>query len=87
MKRNRITISVSLLEFGQLRPKPLKGERYRISWFKDGVLETRYDDETRFTLPVEEARAIWEVEVRLLTPEVRKDIHGVLSDYARFDFA
>jgi hypothetical protein len=61
-----MTISISLLEFGQMRTSPLKNEKYRISWSKDGVLGTKYDDSVKITLPIEEARGTWTVAVQLL---------------------
>ena len=80
-----MTMSLSLLEFGQLRPSPLKNEKYRISWTKDGVLGTKYDDSVKITIPIEEARGTWTVMVQLLTDEVRKDIHRDLQDSATFE--
>ena len=78
-------MSLSLLEFGQLRTRPTEGERYKISWSKDGVLATKYDDRVSITLPIEEATGVWEVKVQLLTKEVRKDLDGVLQDSATFE--
>lgn len=77
-------MSLSVLEFGQFRPRPVKGERYKISWSKDGVLATQYDDKVGITLPIEEARGLWSVGVQLLTDEVRKDLRGVLRDSVSF---
>jgi hypothetical protein len=85
LKHKKMTISLSLLEFGQLRSKPLKGERYRISWSKDGVLATEFDDRTSITLPIEEARGSWKVGVQLLTDEVKKDLNSVLQDSTKFE--
>ena len=79
-KESRVTMSLSLLQFGQLRTKPLKGERYRIYWSKDGVLATKYDDKVSVTLPTAEAKGEWQVTVQLLTDEVRKDLKGVMRD-------
>ena len=76
---------MSLLEFGQLRPSPSKNEMYRISWTKDGVLGTKYDDSFQITLPIEEARGTWMVNVQLLTDEVRKDLNRDLQDSATFE--
>jgi hypothetical protein len=84
VQADSITISLLLLEFGQLREKPQKSEQYRISWSKDGVLATKYDDEVRISLPMEEARGTWTVRVQLLTDEVRKDLNGVLQDSTTF---
>jgi hypothetical protein len=75
---------VSLLEFGQFRPKQIKNERYKISWTKDGVLATQYEDKVSVTLPIDEARGLWSVAVQLLTDEVRKDLRGVLRDSVGF---
>jgi hypothetical protein len=80
-----MTISISLLEFGQMRTSPLKNEKYRISWSKDGVLGTKYDDSVKITLPIEEARGTWTVAVQLLTDEVRKDLNRDLQDSATFE--
>jgi hypothetical protein len=80
-----MTISLSLLEFGQLRVEPVKNERYKISWSKDGVLAIKYDDRIKITLPIEEARGIWTVRVQILTDEVKKDLDGVLQDSAIFE--
>jgi hypothetical protein len=80
-----ITISLAMLEFGQLREKPQKSEQYKISWTKDGVLATKYDDEVRISLPIGDARGTWMVRVQLLTDEVRKDLNGVLQDSATFE--
>lgn len=85
IRLDSITISLSLLEFGQLREKPQESEQYKISWSKDGVLVTRYDDEVRISLPIEDARGMWTVRVQLLTDEVRKDLNGVLQDSATFE--
>lgn len=85
IKGNKITISLSLLEFGQLRPSPQKNEKYRISWSKDGVLGTKYDDSVKISLPIEEARGAWTVTVQLLTDEVRKDLNHDLQDSATFE--
>jgi hypothetical protein len=81
---SEITMSLSLLGFGQLRTKPLKGERYKISWNKNGVLTSKFDDKTSVTMETESARGIWTVDVRLVTDEVRKDLKGVLKDSAEF---
>jgi hypothetical protein len=72
------------LEFGQLRTKPANGEKYKISWNKNGVLAARYDDQTSVTLETEAARGAWKVDVRLITDEVRRDLKGVLQDSAKF---
>ena len=85
VKGSKITMSLSLLGFGQLRPKPQKGERYRVSWTKNGVLATKYDDQVSITLPVNEATGVWQASVQLLTDEVRKDLDGVLHDSATFE--
>lgn len=77
-------MSLSLLEFAQFRPKPVKNERYKIAWSKDGVLAAQYDDKVGFDLPIEEARGLWSVGVQLLTDEVRKDLRGVLRDSVAF---
>jgi hypothetical protein len=84
LKQNGLTVSLSLLEFGQLRPSPEENERYKISWRKDGVLATKYDDQVSITLPIEEAKGVWTVDVQLLTDEVKKDLHGDLYDSATF---
>jgi len=73
------------LEFGQLRVEPVKNERYKISWSKDGVLAIEYDDQVSISLPIEEARGIWTVRVQILTDEVKKDLDGVLRDSATFE--
>ena len=78
-------MSLSLLEFGQLRVEPVKNERYKISWSKDGVLAIEYDDQVSISLPIEEARGIWTVRVQILTDEVKKDLDGVLRDSATFE--
>jgi len=78
-------MSLSLLEFGQLRVDPIKNEQYKISWSKDGVLGTKYDDRVGITLPIQEARGIWTVRVQILTDEVKKDLYGVLQDAAVFE--
>jgi len=68
-----------------MRPSPLKNENYRISWSKDGVLGSKYDDSVKITLPIEEARGTWTVAVQLLTDEVRKDLNRDLQDSATFE--
>jgi hypothetical protein len=78
-------MSLSLLEFGQLRVDPMENERYKISWSKDGVLGTKYDDQLGISLPIQEAKGIWTVMVQILTDEVKKDLHGVLQDAATFE--
>lgn len=78
-------MSLSLLEFGQLRVDPINGERYKISWSKDGVLATKYEDLVSITLPIHEAKGIWAVRVQILTDEVKKDLYGVLQDSAMFE--
>jgi hypothetical protein len=78
-------MSLSLLEFGQLRVDPMENERYKISWSKDGVLGTKYDDQLGISLPIQEAKGIWTVMVQILTAEVKKDLHGVLQDAATFE--
>lgn len=80
-----MTVSLSLLEFGQLRVEPAKNERYKISWSKDGVLAIKYDDRVSVTLPIEEARGIWTVQVQILTDEVKRDLNGVLRDSITFE--
>jgi hypothetical protein len=84
LKESKVTMSLSLLQFGQLRTKPVKGERYRICWSKNGVLATKYDNKVSVTLPTVEAKGEWQVTVQLLTDEVRKDLNGVLRDSAKF---
>jgi len=76
-------MSICLLEFGDLRTKPVKGEHYRITWSKDGIV--KYDDKTKVTLKTEDAKGIWKVNVQLVTSEVRKDLKGVLQDSATFE--
>jgi hypothetical protein len=78
-------MSLSLLEFGQLRVEPIMNERYKISWSKDGVLVIKYEDRISITLPIEEASGIWTVNVQILTDEVKKDVDGVLQDSATFE--
>ena len=78
-------MSLSLLEFGQLRVEPIMNERYKISWSKNGVLAIEYDDRINITLPIEEASGIWTVQVQILTDEVKKDLNGVLQDSATFE--
>ena len=78
-------MSLSLLEFGQLRVEPVKNERYKISWSKNGVLAVKYDDQVNITLPIEEARGMWTVRVQILTDEVKKDLDGVLRDSTTFE--
>jgi hypothetical protein len=78
-----VTISLSLLELGQIRPKPREGERYHISWSKDGI-PTRYNG-VSITLPIEEARGAWDVQVQFVTLEVRKDLRGVMRDFVSFE--
>jgi hypothetical protein len=72
------------LEFGQFRQNPVKNEQYKISWSKDGVLASQYDDNVGITLPIAEARGLWSVGVQLLTDEVRKDLRGALQDAVSF---
>jgi hypothetical protein len=62
----------------------VKNERYKISWSKDGVLATQYDDKVRISLPIAQARGLWNVGVQLLTDEVRKDLRGGLQDSIGF---
>jgi hypothetical protein len=80
-----VHISLSLLEFGQLRVTPVEGERYRITWSKNGVLASQFDDHTSIAVPVDQAKALWKVQVQLLTLEVRKDLNSVLQDTASFE--
>jgi hypothetical protein len=80
-----VKIGLSLLEFGQLRPKPLQGEKYRITWSKNGVLASQFDNEISISMPLTDARGIWRVSVQLSTEEVRKDLHNVLQDTASFE--
>jgi len=80
-----LTISLSLLEFGQLRTKPIDGEMYRIRWHKDGMLKPNLDNKVSVTLSTEEAKGVWKVSVQLLTDEVRKDLKGALHDSAKFE--
>jgi hypothetical protein len=84
VKSGQVTLSLSLLEFGQYRSQPVKNERYKISWSKDGVLATQYDDKISIAIPIVTARGLWSVGVQLLTDEVRKDLHGVLRDSVNF---
>jgi len=81
----KVSISLSLLEFGQLREKPTPGEKYRITWSKDGVLASQFDDQIGISVPLTQARGIWRVSVQLMTYEVRKDLHNVLQDSAAFE--
>jgi hypothetical protein len=62
----------------------VENERYKISWSKDGVLATQYDDKDGISLPLAEARGLWSVGVQLLTDEVRKDLRGGLQDSVTF---
>jgi hypothetical protein len=62
----------------------VQNERYKISWSKDGVLATQYDDKDGISLPLAEARGLWSVGVQLLTDEVRKDLRGGLQDSVTF---
>ena len=78
-------MSLSLLEFGQLRVDPVKNEQYKISWSKDGVLGTKYDNRISITLPIQDSKGTWTVRVQLLTEDVRKDLNGVLRDTATFE--
>ena len=67
-----------------MRASPEKNEQYKISWRKNGVLATKYDDKVSITLPIAEARGEWAVAVQLLTDEVRKDLRGDLHDSTSF---
>jgi hypothetical protein len=78
-------VSLSLLEFGQLRTKPIKGEKYRICWRKDGMLKPKFDDKVSIALSNEDAKGVWKVNVQLLTDEVRKDLKGSLQDSSTFE--
>lgn len=78
-------MSLELLEFGQLRPKPVEGERYQISWSKNGIPAAQYDDRMSFALPIDESVGLWKVTVQLMTNEVRMDLNGVLQDLAMFE--
>jgi hypothetical protein len=73
------------LAFGQLRTTPVENERYRISWSKDGILETKYDDQTTITLATELAKGVWTIRAQLLTDDVKKDLKGVLQDAASIE--
>lgn len=78
-------MSLSLLEFGKLRTKPIKGEKYRICWRKDGMLKPKFDNKVTVTLSNEDAKGVWKVSVQLLTDEVRKDLKGSLQDSTSFE--
>jgi len=63
----------------------MQSEKYRITWSKNGVLASQYDDEVSISLPLAQARGLWRVSVQLVTDEVRKDLHNVLQDSAAFE--
>ncbi|MBI1860941.1 MAG: hypothetical protein HYR96_08490 [Deltaproteobacteria bacterium] len=61
-----------------------EGQYIAIRWYKDGELQSEFLDQTEIV--VTEPSAKWEVEVELTTPEVRKDLNGVLKARRKVTF-
>jgi len=75
--------TVNTLKLGQLRPidNVIEGERLEVRWALNGVDQTQFND----LFVVENIPAgNWRVTVTMVTPEVRRDPTGLLTDSETF---
>ncbi|ORY37069.1 hypothetical protein BCR33DRAFT_769980 [Rhizoclosmatium globosum] len=68
-----------LLPFAHHRKKPVFGERYVITWFKDGEAVERLNGKEEIAVGSLEVVGEWSVSVRIDTPIVRSDPDGILE--------
>eukprot|EP00735_Rhodelphis_limneticus_P005027 TRINITY_DN1671_c0_g1::TRINITY_DN1671_c0_g1_i1::g.17663::m.17663 TRINITY_DN1671_c0_g1::TRINITY_DN1671_c0_g1_i1::g.17663 ORF type:complete len:606 (+),score=232.95,Peptidase_M64/PF09471.5/7.1e-34,Peptidase_M66/PF10462.4/0.011 TRINITY_DN1671_c0_g1_i1:42-1820(+) len=80
------TIKAALVPLADLRPvdKQRPGEKFVISWYKNGQLRTDLQDQKQFTLPHADATGSWEVKAEFITPEVRMDAQNLLHASKKF---
>lgn len=94
--------SLMLVPFGELRHPPVVGEEYEITWRRNGQVIRGAANSTvlsMFILPADEGhvemlevvdgggKEVYDVEVVLHTPEVRKDAKGRLRAARTFHLA
>jgi len=72
-------VSLNLLQVAQLRPVPIKGETFVVSWFKSNVEDKTLANITSWTRPTNIAAGSWSVTAQFITPEVRSDPNKLLS--------
>jgi hypothetical protein len=77
-----VTVRLATQEVGQLRPseRAVDGETLRVKWFRDGTEVPALADRFDWQLPLRDATGRWDVEVQLVTPEVRRDTRNLLKD-------
>ncbi|KAJ3290429.1 hypothetical protein HDU79_003237 [Rhizoclosmatium sp. JEL0117] len=68
-----------LLPFAHHRKNPVFGERYVITWFKDGEAVERLSGKEEIAVGNLEVVGEWSVSVRIDTPIVRSDPDGILE--------
>jgi len=76
------TITLNTLKLGQLRASgnEVVGETLGVTWTKDGVEQEALKDK----FVVDASKGSWKVQVNLVTPEVRSDPSGLLTEAENF---
>ncbi|KAL1925383.1 uncharacterized protein VTP21DRAFT_266 [Calcarisporiella thermophila] len=88
-KRNRIyKIELNPIPFAQFRPKSkrIKGEKYTVTWYKDGQRQSELDNKFKFKVknPPPHYKQNWEVVLELTQPEVLIDPLRLLTTRQNF---
>ncbi|KAI9362932.1 IgA peptidase M64-domain-containing protein [Zopfochytrium polystomum] len=72
--------TVDVLALAHLRPQPIAGERYDITWKKNGQPQPALQDLQTIEVDAASAAGKWTVSVAFVTPEIRDDPFGLTRD-------
>jgi hypothetical protein len=77
-----VHVALATQKLGQFREggPAVAGEALEVKWLKGGTEVPSLNGSADWTLPSADASGTWEVQVRYVTPEVRTDPRGTLTD-------
>ena len=83
---SRVTVQLILVPLGALRQNQslIEGETYEITWRKDGEVIISANNSTSIDFASSDPGEVYEVDVILHTPDVRRDDEGRLRSHRSF---
>ncbi|OZJ03033.1 hypothetical protein BZG36_03259 [Bifiguratus adelaidae] len=79
-------ISLEPVPLAQFRKgKGVEGERYLVTWYKDGIRQADLDDSFAFNGTRSDLWGEWKVRLEYLTPEIRVDPKGLTTAKEKFE--
>lgn len=81
-----VSVTLTTLKLGQLRSASDPGA-VEITWKRNGVEVPALANRLAWSLPTRDATGLWTVDVRFVSPEIRKDTRNVTRDTKTIDIS